>query len=285
MTPELAVAVGSAVGERVASALAVAGGDINQAWRISLASGADLFVKANPAAPAGFFAREAEGLRWLAEARSLRIPLVRAVSDAPAFLALEWLEPGPPAVDFEATLGHGLAALHRSGAPAFGLSRDNFIGSLPQQNAPLATWAEFYGERRLRPLLRAARDAGVLPHSLATRIEAIVSRLPELAGPAEPPARLHGDLWSGNVHRDASGEPCLVDPAVYGGHREVDLAMLRLFGGASARTFDAYAEAFPLASGADERVELYQLYPLLVHVDLFGAGYVDSLARAVASYA
>lgn len=283
MHSELARAVG--LEDRVVSARAVSGGDINAAWRVSLASGEELFVKTNADAPPGFFTREAEGLRWLAEARSLRIPIVRAVGECPAFLALEWLEPGPPSPAHDAALGAGLAALHRSGAPSFGFARDNFIGSLPQANEPLESWTEFLAERRLRPLLRRARDAGVLPRSLASRVETVAQRLPELAGPPEPPSRLHGDLWSGNVHRDAAGLPCLVDPAVYGGHREVDLAMLRLFGGASPRAFDVYEEAFPLAPGWEDRVALYQLYPLLVHVNLFGAGYLGSLESALARYA
>jgi fructosamine-3-kinase len=283
--PELARAVSRALGERVVSARAVPGGDINEAWRIGLGSELEVFVKTNASAPPGFFAREAEGLRWLAEARALRVPRVRAVGEAPAFLALEWLEPGPPMPGHDEALGRGLAALHRSGAEAFGFARDNYIGSLPQANTPRESWPAFYAERRLRPLMQRAQDVGVLPRSLASPLEALIDRLPDLTGPTEPPARLHGDLWGGNLHRDVEGAPCLVDPAVYGGHREVDLAMLRLFGGASERTFDAYDEAIPLAPGTSERVALYQLYPLLVHVNLFGAGYLGSLQAAVERYA
>jgi len=263
VNPELAQAVGRALGERVVSARSVAGGDINDAWHVGLGSDTELFVKSNASAAPGFFEREAEGLRWLAEARALRVPVVRAVGEAPAFLALEWLEPAPRMPGHDEALGRGLAALHRTGAPTFGLARDNFIGSMPQANAPLECWSEFYAERRLRPLLRRARDAGVLPRALAIRLEAVAQRLPELSGPPEPPARLHGDLWSGNLHRDDAGAPCLVDPAAYGGHREIDLAMLRLFGGAEERAFDAYAEA----------------------LNLFGAGYLGSLASAVERYA
>ncbi len=278
-------AVERALGERVRSSRPVSGGDINDAFQVTLASGEALFVKTNADAPAGLFAAEAEGLRWLAAADALRVPQVRALGDEPAFLALEWLESASAAKDAEVVLGRGLAALHRVGAPGFGFHQDNFIGTLPQQNRACASWSEFYAACRLQPLVRRGRDAGTLPDALARDLDSIARRLDDWVGPPEPPARLHGDLWGGNLLRDESGHACLVDPAVYGGHREVDLAMLRLFGGPSERAFDAYAEAFPLAPGAPERVALYQLYPLLVHVNLFGRGYVGSLAAAASRYA
>jgi fructosamine-3-kinase len=137
----------------------------------------------------------------------------------------------------------------------------------------------------LRPLARAARDAGALDASAVAAVERVCERISELAGPAEPPARLHGDLWSGNVHADASGRPWLIDPCAYGGHREVDLAMLRLFGGPPEATFAAYAEEAPLATGWHERVELYQLLPLLVHAALFGGSYGPAAARVARRYA
>lgn len=281
MREALRRAVAAALGAEVRTVRPVAGGDVNEAWRVVLADGGEAFVKSRADAPPEFFAREAEGLAWLAEARALATPAVRAVGETPAFLALEWLEAGAPLSDFDVRLGRGLAALHARGAPAFGGPRDNWIGPLPQANAPMESWPEFYGERRLRPLAQRARDAGRLPTSLARRLDALCAELPRRVGDPEPPARLHGDLWSGNLHRDASGRPCLVDPAAYGGHREVDLAMMRLFGDFADSTFAAYAEAVPLQPGAAERVPLYQLYPLLVHVNLFGSGYLGSLERAL----
>jgi len=200
----------------------------------------------------------------------------------PAFLALEWLEPGPAGTRADEELGRGLAALHAATPEAFGLDQDNFIATLPQANQPASTWAELYGERRLRPQLRHAVSSGRASPELARRVEGVIRRLPELVGPEEPPARLHGDLWSGNVLHTEGGEPCLVDPAVYGGHREVDLAMMRLFGGFSERCYAAYEESYPLSPGHQERVALYQLYPLLVHVNLFGGGYLGSVERALA---
>jgi len=279
-------AVAAAAGAAVERAEPVAGGDINRALRARLADGRTLFVKFYDAAPAGMYRAEAEGLRWLAEARAVRLPEVAAVADEapPRFLALEWVERGARGPGHDERLGRGLAELHRAGAPAFGLARDNFIGNLPQRNAPLPSWPEFYGERRLAPLLRKALDEGLLPASEGARAERLLGRLADLCGPPEPPARLHGDLWGGNAIADSDGEPVLIDPAVYGGHREVDLAMMRLFGGFSERTFAAYDEAFPLAEGHADRVALYQLYPLLVHVLLFGGGYAASVGRAMAAY-
>jgi fructosamine-3-kinase len=197
-----------------------------------------------------------------------------------SFLVLELCEPGPPRRDFEELLGRGLAGLHRSGAALeFGLDHSNYVGSVPQQNEPRADWPSFYRDCRLAPML--ARAGGSLSASLRGDFDRLFDRLPELCGPAEPPARLHGDLWSGNVHRDADGRPVLIDPAAYVGHREIDLAMLRLFGGFSERWFAAYAEVSPLAEGWRRRVDLYQLYPLLVHVVLFGRSYVGSVAAAL----
>ncbi len=231
------------------------------------------------------FAAEARGLAWLGEAGALRVPRVVAVAAPEAaqqFLVLELIETARPAPDFDERLGRGLAALHRHGAPTFGLDHDNFVGSLPQENGPPSpTWPEFYRARRLEPLLRRAADEGLCTPRMRQGFERLFRALDQLCGPPEPPARLHGDLWGGNLLCDDRGAPCLVDPAVYGGHREIDLAMMRLFGGFGARVFDAYAEAAPLADGHRERIPLYQLYPLMVHVNLFGGGYVGSVESAL----
>jgi len=278
-------ALAAALGSDVADVRSLAGGDINQAYEIRLGDGQRLFAKTNARSPRGMFAAEARGLAWLAEAGALRIPHVVAVSEADAaaqFLVLELIETGRPARDFDERLGQGLAELHRVGAPAFGVDHDNFIGRLPQSNAPEATWPAFYRMRRLEPQLRQAVDAGLASPRMRQGFQRLFAALDGLVGPAEPPARLHGDLWGGNLLCDADGAPCLIDPAVYGGHREVDLAMMRLFGGFGSRVFAAYEEAWPLADGAAQRVPLYQLYPLMVHVNLFGGGYVGSVESALA---
>jgi fructosamine-3-kinase len=206
---------------------------------------------------------------------------VAAPDDPQQFLVLELVPTGAPACDFDEKLGRGLAALHRFGASGFGLDHDNFIGSLPQANAPIGSWPEFYRERRLEAQLRRAADEGRASTRMRQGFERLFRVLDDLCGPAEPPARLHGDLWGGNLLCDDRGAPCLIDPAVYGGHREMDLGMMRLFGGFGARVFEAYDEVWPLADGHHERVPLYQLYPLMVHVNLFGGSYVGSVEAAL----
>jgi fructosamine-3-kinase len=277
-------AVGAALGSPVRAARGLSGGDINEAHQVTLADGRVLFVKTNASAPPSMFPAEARGLAWLDAARALRVPRVLAVSAAaPHFLALELIEPAPRRADFDEALGRGLAALHRFGAPGFGLDHDNFIGRLPQANTPAPTWAAFYRDRRIEPQLRLAQDAGLASPSMRRDGARLLALIDELVGPPEPPARLHGDLWGGNLIADDRGAPCLIDPAVHGGHREVDLAMMRLFGGFGPRVFAAYDEAFPLGTGHADRVPLYQLYYLLVHVNLFGGSYVSSVESALAA--
>lgn len=273
--------VATVLGSAVTSSCPVSGGDINQAQQMVLADGRVVFVKSNTKADASMFAAEARGLAWLGEARALRVPRVLHVAEG--FLVLEHLTSGRRRPDFDEQLGRGLAALHRFGAPGFGLDHDNFIGRLPQTNAAAPTWSDFYRERRLLPQLRLAQQAGLCPPSLARGFEQLFSVLEDRVGPPEPPARLHGDLWGGNLMVDPTGAPCLIDPAVYAGHREVDLAMMQLFGGFAPRVFSAYTEAWPLAPGYEERVPLYQLYFLMVHVNLFGRSYLAQAEHALRS--
>jgi fructosamine-3-kinase len=266
----------------------VDGGDINEAWHVWL-EGRETFVKTRPDAGEGEYALEAAGLGWLGEVGTLRVPRVLAVAED--YLALEWVEPGRLRPEGAEELGRGLAAIHAAGAPNFGdpgfgerLGVQARIGSLRLPNDPSEEWPAFYAERRLLPLARIARDRDVLSSTGIAAVERVCERLSELAGPSEPPARLHGDLWSGNVHADVEGRPWLIDPSAYGGHREVDLAMLRLFGAPSERVFVAYEEVTPLADGWRERVELWQLLPLLVHAVLFGGSYRSAAERVAASY-
>ncbi len=298
---ELAAALAAALGQPVVRLEPVAGGDLNDAFAATLADGARVFVKtsADPAA-AGSFAAEAAGLRWLAAADRLGVPEVLAVADPPApspprtvadppaprFLALAWIDAGPSTTASDEALGRGLAALHAAGAPAFGGPADTLrIGPLALPDEPAADWATFYATRRLGPLARLAADRGALPAEAPALLDRGTARLPELAGPPEPPARVHGDLWSGNVMTDPAQRPWLIDPAAHGGHRELDLAMLRLFGGPSERCFAAYEEVAPLAPGAAERVALWQLAPLLLHAALFGAGWGARATAVMRRYA
>ncbi|MEA2153627.1 MAG: hypothetical protein QOI18_1860, partial [Solirubrobacteraceae bacterium] len=217
----------------------VGGGDINEALRVVLRDGSEAFVKTRPDAPPGEYAAEAAGLRWLAEPGALRTPRVLDVDDG--YLALQWIEPGRLDAAGEQELGRGLAAMHMASAPRFGdfagadgsggdaggESRGGFarFGSLRLSNEPTADWPTFYVERRLRPLARLARDREALAGTGLGAIERVCERMSQLTGSPEAPARLHGDLWQGNVLADAHGRPWLIDPSAYGGHREVDLAI------------------------------------------------------------
>ena len=280
---KLEEAVTRAMGSAVRSSQAVSGGDINSAHEMTLADGRVVFVKSNSVADPTMFAAEARGLAWLAQARALRVPEVLAVGET--FLVLERILAARRRPDFDERLGRALATLHRFGAPGFGLDHDNFIGRLPQSNASAPSWSEFYRSRRLEPQLRLARDAGLCSSAMARGFDRLFAVLADRVGAAEPPARLHGDLWGGNAIVDESGAGCLIDPAVYGGHREVDLAMMRLFGGFGHHVFAAYEEAWPLDPGHEERVPLYQLYFLMVHVNLFGGPYVAQAEHALLAIA
>ncbi|HEV2945211.1 MAG TPA: fructosamine kinase family protein [Solirubrobacteraceae bacterium] len=269
----------------------VGGGDINEAFRVRLADGREAFVKTRREAIAGEYAAEAAGLAWLAEPGLLRTPAVMEVDEA--YLALQWIEPGALSSLGAEELGRGLAGTHRAGAEDFGAppalrGGDTGFGSLRLPNGPATDWPSFYAGQRLLPLLAIARERGAISASAGRAVESVCERIGELCGPSEPPARLHGDLWSGNVMADGEGRAWLIDPSAYGGHREVDLAMLRLFGGwagTQSRIFDAYEEAWPLAEGWRDRVELYQLLPMLVHALLFGGSYRAGAERIAMSYA
>jgi fructosamine-3-kinase len=281
----LADAVSRALGANVTGVAPVPGGCISDAGRVALDHGRVVFAKSADGLPPDLLAVEAEGLAWLRAADAANVPEVLAVTgDA---LVLEWVEPGPRTATTDESLGRGLARLHRAGADAFGWHRDGFIGRLPQRNTPpaVADWPAFWIDRRIVPLARAARDRNSVDEQVPALVDRLATRIAERAGPPEPPARLHGDLWSGNVHVDRHGEPWLVDPAAYGGHREVDLAMLHLFGSPSSAFAAAYDEVHPLADGWRDRLRLWQLEPLLTHAVMFGGGYGASVRAVLDHYA
>ncbi|QCD53848.1 fructosamine kinase family protein [Streptomyces hawaiiensis] len=228
---------------------------------------------------------EAAGLRWLAAAGSVRVPVVHGHEEG--WLVIDRVPQGRPGREAAVRFGRDLAALHTAGAPAFGAPPpdgpvDAYIGQAPMRNEQGTDWPRWYAEQRVLPYLRRAVDQGTVRAGEAAVVERLCARLPGLAGPAEPPARLHGDLWSGNVLWGADGHVRLIDPAAHGAHRETDLAMLRLFGCPQLeRVLDGYQEVAPLAVGWAGRVGVHQLFPLLVHAVLFGRGYAEQ-ALAVA---
>ena len=250
----------------------VAGGDLCTAEKLTLDDGTHLFAKSLPGAPPELFRAEARGLEWLAEAPG-GPPVPEVVAATDELLLLDWVEPGQASPASAEELGRDLARMHAADADGFGAPWPGFLGRLPVDNTPAPDWPTFYAAR-LAPLVRRAVDAGQLTGADARAVEAVLGRLADVAGPAEPPSRLHGDLWSGNVHHGADGRAWLVDPSAHGGHRETDLAMLRVFGAPHLdHVLGAYAEQSRLADGASERVPVHQLFPLLVHAVLFGGGY------------
>lgn len=274
----LAESVGAALGVDVVSLARLGGGDVAESYRATLADGRTVFAKTHRDPPPGFFSTEAAGLSWLREPGALAVPEVLAVSDEPAMLALEWIDEQRGARADDEQFGRDLAALHAAGAPSFGREDRRTTGSRRLPNDPCDTWADFYASRRLQPLARLVDDPDLSP-----RLERVAARIDELAGPPEPPARLHGDLWAGNRLVDRRSRSWLIDPACFGGHREFDLAMMRLFGGFAETAFDAYGEVAPLAPGWQERIALHHLAPLAVHAIKFGGGYIPALRRALAS--
>ena len=262
----------------VAAAVPVAGGSINRAFRVDLADGRRLFAKAHAAAPGAMFEREAEGLAALAAAGALRVPRdpLPGAAEGVAFLVMEWIEPGRPGAGFFERFGRAFARLHRAGSEGrrFGFPHDNWLGSTPQPNGWTESWVGFWRERRLGHQLRLARENGLSDRTLDRLGDRLLARLGEWIDlPGEPPCLLHGDLWGGNYLADERGEPVVIDPACYYGHREADLAMTRLFGGFAPAFYAAYEEEWPLPPGSEERLAVYELYHLLNHLNLFGRSY------------
>jgi fructosamine-3-kinase len=254
--------------------------------KVATAAGpaADSTGNTAPAATSTAFAAEANGLRWLAEADAVPVPEVLAVTEAA--LVISMISPGHASASAAFGFGVALARLHAAGAAGFGAPWPGVIASLPLDNTPLAgppDWPPWYASRRLLPYLRMAVDAGALGRQDARLVEAVTDRIGSLAGPAEPPSRIHGDCWAGNLLW--SGEQgWLIDPAAHGGHRETDLAMLALFGAPELdRILAGYNDTVPLAAGWRDRIPLHQLHPLLVHACLFGASYAEGIRSAARS--
>jgi fructosamine-3-kinase len=277
--PHVGREVETVFGAKIEKAMPVSGGCISPSYRVVLSDGVVCFLKTVPATgPVDLFEQEAAALERIGATGAVRVPQVRAAAES--WLALEWLEPGVAPQGGWAELGCGLARLHRCREEQYGLVADNYIGLLPQANGQLASWPAFWAERRLRPQLERAGDR--LDGTMRAGFHRLLQQLEERLAPteAEGASLLHGDLWGGNVHMTASGA-ALIDPSSYHGHREVDLAMAALFGGFPPEFEAAYAAEWPLLPGAAQRRAIYQLYYLLVHVNLFGSTYLASTERAL----
>ncbi|GAA2133775.1 fructosamine kinase family protein [Nocardioides bigeumensis] len=294
--PAVARRAEALLGTAVVATAPAAGGDISTATKLRLSDGSTALMKTHPHAPPRFFEVEAAGLRWLSETQDdggVGVPEVLAVDHD--CLLLRWIEPAKLTIDGASAFGTALAVTHAAGAPSYGglpalpgdeadESHDGYIGRLPLPGRPAPTWAEFFATRRVLPYLKLARDRGHASAGDTMTIEGVMGRLAELV-PEEPPARLHGDLWNGNVVWGAEGRGWVIDPAAHGGHRESDLAMLALFGLPHlARVMEAYDQATPLTEGWESRQGLHQLFPLLTHAAMFGGGYAGRAAGIAARF-
>ncbi|WP_037576713.1 fructosamine kinase family protein [Sporocytophaga myxococcoides] len=267
--------------EDINSIVPVGGGSINDTYKVKT-SDKIYFVKVNRNVPDDFFEKEAEGLTLLLKAGKIRTPEVIFIGRN--LLVMEFIERGRESKEFWNSLGCRLADIHKVTASSFGLDNHNYIGSLEQHNGWYNNWPEFFVERRLFPLAHRALTSGRLERRGVELIEQLSKKINELLV-HEKPSLLHGDLWSGNVMADLSQEPVLVDPAVYFGNREIEIAFTTLFGGFDSSFYESYRESYPLEENFDKRIDLYNLYPLLVHANLFGGGYSNSVMTILRRFA
>lgn len=284
--PEIRMEVEAATSSTVTGFSFASGGCINNGGTCTTTKGS-LFLKWNDQKRyPRMFETEARGLSLLKRSTILHVPAVICcgVVERYQYLLLENIQEGRRREDYWRDFGIGLAHLHRTSANHFGLDHDNYIGSLPQSNTETLSWPEFFVEQRLRKQLSLAINSKRLDDRMKKKFELMFEKLPALLTD-EPPSLIHGDLWGGNIMTNASGQPSLIDPAVYFGNREVDLAMTTLFGGFDPEFLTHYRHAYPLAPGYEERFKLYNLYPLLVHVNLFGGGYARQVEAVVNQFA
>jgi len=256
----------------------ISGGSINGTFKIDT-NHKSYFIKVNDRSFAPeMFEKEVLGLELLRCSTPLRIPEVAGTytSASNTVLIMEWIQSVAKSHNYWQNLAEGMASLHERSEPAFGLDNNNFIGSLSQSNAKHNTWVDFFIQERLNPQIKLAHQQHFVDSRLNTMFIALFNKLDTLI-PVESPSLVHGDLWSGNILQDDVGAPVLIDPAVYYGHREMDIAFSKLFGGFAPRFYEAYNQAFPIAPGFNERVDIYNLYPLLVHLNLFGRSYLGQI--------
>lgn len=261
----------------------VTGGSINQTVQLETTKGS-FFLKWNEHRMQDAFEKEAKGLLLLRSNTPLKVPEVLGVGSVveKSYLLLEFIDSHAYKKDYWIVLGEGLALLHGHTQKEFGLDFDNYIGTLPQHNTPYKDWLDFFIEKRVRPQFGIAYYRDTIDKDFYSRVDALHQRLQDFF-PKEVPSLLHGDLWSGNVISSKEGQPCILDPAVYYGHREMELAFTKLFGGFPQEFYDAYTHVFPLAPAFEERVGIYNIYPLMVHVNLFGTSYLSGVDKALRS--
>ena len=282
LNSELKQIIESALSEKlhlpvsITDSVSIGGGCINDCYKIKTSSG-NFFLKYNDAKRyPEMFEAEAKGLHILKKANEIYIPEVISYGEESAsggsFLILEYIESGKKNNFFE-NFGKRLARQHKYSSEKFGLDHNNYIGSLPQSNKFHDNWNEFFILERLEKQIQLARNFNRIDHSTMKQFNNLFKHIEEIF-PNENPALLHGDLWSGNYLTTPDGAPCVIDPAVYYGHREMDIGMTKLFGGFSPEFYDSYNEHYPLEKGWQQRIDVANLYPLMVHVNLFGGSYL-----------
>ncbi|GAL67579.1 fructosamine kinase family protein [Jejuia pallidilutea] len=285
MTSNLKKYLSNFITETITKVSSISGGDISKAYNIETISNT-YFLKLNTTADAlKMFQLEAKGLRLIEKTKTIKTPKVLAcdIFEGAAFLLLEFIESKVPSdKDFE-NLGHQLANLHQCTSENFGLDEDNFIGRLPQSNTKHKSWVDFYTFERLLPQLQLAQQKHLLSKKECPVAEHITTKLQSYFEDIKP-SLLHGDLWSGNYLISKNGEPYLIDPAVYYGHNDVDIAMSKLFGGFNSSFYEAYQCKFHINTNTKDRVALYQLYYLLVHLNMFGNSYYGSVSKILKTY-
>ena len=285
---DLKYSVEQHIGSSIEHFQSVSGGSINQAAQITAQDGQSYFLKWNSTAASDMFPKEEKGLQLLRSAESgLRIPDIigsGSTDSGTDFLVMEYIMEGTARSDSAETFGRQLAALHQQMEEQFGLDHDNYIGKLPQANAWHRNWVDFFIEQRLQPQLQQAIESRKLSDQVETHFQNLYKELPDMLTD-EPASLLHGDLWSGNYFYDTDGNPVIYDPAAYYGNREIELAFTHLFGGFSTAFYDAYDGVFPVQPGFSERKDIYNLYPLLVHTNLFGGSYARQVQSIVQQFA
>jgi protein-ribulosamine 3-kinase len=287
ITYELKNKIENVIGTEITVVNSVSGGCISNAYRLDTKAAKNYFLKYNDHTSNDMFLKEANGLRELAKAGAIRVPEV--ILAEKSFILLEFIAGNRPAKNFFEDFGRKFAEMHRYCVDSFGFFEDNYIGSTDQKNiaseSEKTNWAEFYWNKRILFQYKLAEKNGYVESELIRGIKELEVKISEiLSGSEEAPSLLHGDLWGGNYMPDENGNACLIDPAAYYGHREADLAMTKLFGGFDRRFYLSYNEAFPLKDGWLYRENIYKLYHVLNHLNLFGRGYYSQAVSLIKSY-
>jgi fructosamine-3-kinase len=270
---------------KLIGASVISGGCINNALKVQTSAGA-FFLKWHDSIPPDMFEKEAMGLDLLHESGSVRVPHVIGYGNTGGryYLLMEYLEGAQQSGAYWENLGRSLGEMHRNvRSDRYGLEHNNYIGRLPQRNRWHNDWLTFFIEERLEVQLQMAIEQRQVDATFAARYRAFYKKLPDLLS-KDPPSLLHGDLWSGNVMTGPAGQACLIDPAVYYGHREIELSFTKMFGGFGGEFYTAYQEVWPLTPGFDSRIDIYNIYPSMVHVNLFGGAYLDGVERVLRRY-